>query len=322
MYIKTIWLCLTIVLTISLAFAGDSPRNNERVRVMSWNLSEDSFVTDKLAFQAVLRRVEADILLFDEVSPRADIEQLRSVLVGLNSGSQADWNIDYGNSGGRQRGVIASRMMLEALPEFSSILAYPEVDLQHISSQMSGSDRANLSLSMEHGIPVNGAIVLTGRRRLLVVIADLQCCGDDPGSWQEFRRRTEVREIRRLIGQVLARTEVDGIIVAGDFNIVNTAIPLVILTGPYRQPHSGLIPAELYHINGSSSWTWDGRGTPYPSRALDFQLYTPQTLALSSGYIFDSEDLSLEELRQSALEHKSSIKLSDHRPLVAQYRWR
>jgi len=320
--IKIAWLCLTIALTANLAAANESPVDIEQVRVMSWNVSKDSFVTDTAGFQAVLRRSEADILLFDEVSPRADIGQLRNVLVGLNPAQKEVWHIDYGSSGGRQRGVIASRMALEVLPEFSSVLPYPEADLQYILSRKSESDRARYARSMERGIPVNGVIVLTGKRRLLIVITDLQCCGDDPGSWEEYSRRTEVREIRRAIRQVLARTTVDGIIIAGDFNLVNTAIPLVILTGPYRQPHSGLIPAELYHLDGSSSWTWDGRGTPYPSRALDFQLYSPQTLQQNSGYIFDSEDLSPEELRRSDLEHRSSGDLSDHRPLVVEYRWR
>jgi endonuclease/exonuclease/phosphatase family metal-dependent hydrolase len=155
-----------------------------------------------------------------------------------------------------------------------------------------------------------------------VVVADLQCCGNEPASWQEYRRRIEMTEIRRLIRQVLERTEVDGIVAAGDFNLVSTAVPLVILAGPYAQPHAGLIPAELYHVDGISSWTWDGRGTPYPSRALDFQMYTAGSLRVQNGYIFDSEDISPEQFKLLNMQVETSRSLSDHRPLVVDYSWR
>lgn len=318
--IKTSFLIL--VLTNSWVVADEPAAGEQGFRVMSWNISEDSFVTDRKAFLAVLRHVEADILLLDEVKPSADIKQLRLVLAELQGGQQQDWNIDYGLSGGRQRGVIASRMALEALPEFAAVVPYPETGRVQILKMMSAKDRQRTVWSMDSGIPLNGAIVLNEQRRLLVVTADLQCCGDTPQSWQEFKRRVEMREMRRLIRQVLARTQVDGIIVAGDFNLVNSAFALALVAGPYRHPHAGLIMAELYHVGGQSTWTWDGRGTPYPSRAIDFQLYGPQALELSGGYIFDSEDFPAVKLEGTDIQLKTSTDLSDHRPLVADYRWR
>jgi hypothetical protein len=77
-----------------------------------------------------------------------------------------------------------------------------------------------------------------------------------------------------------------------------------------------------YHLDGSSTWTWDGRGTPFPSSTLDFQLYDSQALELRTGLILDSEDLPPEELEQLGIKHKTSSKLSDHRPLVVEYVWR
>ena len=289
---------------------------------MSWNISDDAFVSRPTEFSSLLRRADPDVLLLDEVAPAADVEKLRNVLDGLQAGDEAGWHINYGVSGGRQRGVIASRMALEALPEFLSTIPYPENAGQHISKRMSEHDRARTIWTMEGGIPVNGAVVLMGNRRLLVVVADLQCCGDGPGSWQEYRRRIEMQEIRRLIRQVIARTQVDGVIVAGDFNLIHSAIPLVILAGPYEGAHPGLIPAEIYHLDGSTSWTWDGRGTPYPSRALDFQLYSPRSLTVRQGLILDSEDFPAEELEQYGLQPGTSGLLSDHRPLVVEYAWR
>jgi endonuclease/exonuclease/phosphatase (EEP) superfamily protein YafD len=186
---------------------------------------------------------------------------------------------------------------------------------------MINADKLKYVKTLEDGIAVNGVIITDGDHRLLVVSMDLECCGNDPDSWEEDKRRVETREIRRLIGQVLKRTHVDGIIVAGDFNLVGTAIPLVNLSGPYNPPHAGLIASELYHQDGITMWTWDGRGTPFPSRAMDFVLYSPNSLELKEGYILDTEDFSPEELQYMGIQPESSSKMSEHLPLVAEFVW-
>jgi hypothetical protein len=150
----------------------------------------------------------------------------------------------------------------------------------------------------------------------------LQCCGDDQSSWQEYRRRVEARAIRRLVRQVLQRTSVDGILIAGDFNLVNGPMPLVVLSGPNLPNHAGLMAAELYHPDGATSWTWDGRMTPFPSGTLDYQLYCPQELVMRSGFILDTESLPLETLEQHELESAMSGRTGRHRPLVAEYGWK
>jgi len=250
------------------------------VRVFSWNVSDDAFVKDPAAFRALVRKARADILLLDEVAPTTNEQQIRAALAGVTTGGTDRWHVDFGTSGGRQRGVIVSRLPLEPLPEFADVVAYPAGERGRLSDRMSAVGALDPLFSMAGGIPVNGVVVLAGERRLLVVTTDLQCCGGEPGSWQEERRRVEAAELRRRIGQVLERTRVDGLIVAGDFNLVGTVLPLAILSGPYRSPHAGLIAAELCHLDGQETWTWDGRGTPFPSRAMDFVLYGPHALAL------------------------------------------
>jgi len=312
---KLAWILLA--LGSASVFADD-----EGIRIVSWNVSNDAFVSEQKEFRALMSRASPDVLLLDEVAPSADAGKLSKALAGLQHAEGQTWNIEFGTSGGRQRAVIASVKPLETLPEFSSVVPYPETDRRNILEQMPARDRNNRAYTMDDGIPVNGAIVLAGSRRLLTVITDFQCCGVTPESWQEFRRRVEAREIRRLVRQVLERTQVDGVIVAGDLNLVNGAIPLVLLTGPYRSSGLGLIPAELYHSDGTSTWTWDGRGTPFPSSAIDFQLYSPQSLEMRSGVILDTEDLPPDELEPFGLKRSTSGRTSDHRPLVVEYGWR
>jgi len=315
--------CWTLLLAVAACVSTEAPPVDDSVRVLAWNVSRDAFVRDPEGFGALMRHARADVILLDEVSPGTTEVQLRRSLEGFGAGTSGDWHVDFGQSGGRQRGVIVSRMPLEHVPEFADTVPYPEPDRQRLYDGMVQASQLRPNYSMDGGMPVNGAIVLVGSRRLLVVTTDLQCCADDPRSWQEDRRRVEARELRRRIRQVIARTDVDGIIVAGDFNAVSTPLPLVIASGPYPAPHRGLIAAELYHLDGSETWTNHPRpGSPFPPSVLDFLLYTPHALDLIEGYIFDTGDLPVAELESMGLEPGTVGNLSSHRPLVAEFVWR
>jgi len=281
----------------------------------------DAFVQHPKAFAAMLCRADPDILLFDEVVPNVKASKLQSMLDDLPLVDGEDGHIDIGISGGRQRGAIVSRAPLEPLHEFSSVASYPEAAKRRILRSMTDAEKNNGAYSMEFGTPVNAALIMQDGRRLLVLIIGLQCCGDTPGSWQEYRRCVEAREIRKLLRRIPDRVAVDGIVVAGDINAVNTPIPIVRPMGPCPAPHSGLMPAELYHLDGTSTWTWDGRGTPFSSSAPDFQLYNPNALSIESGLVLDTEDLSAADLQTYGLEPRTSRRLSEHRPLVVEYAW-
>ncbi len=318
---RSIWVVLVVAFVSAPGVADELAPIDERIRIVSWNISNDAFVSEPRAFKSLLLWANPHVVLLDEVVPSADPEYLVDALMAIQPDADETWNVDVGASGGRQRGLIASRATLETLPEFSSIVPYPEADMRRVLEGMTGEERANPDWSMKGGIPVNGVVIHAGNRRLLVVIADLQCCGDGPESWQEFRRRVEAREIRRLIRQVLKRRSVDGVVLAGDFNMVNSTFPMARLTGPYPLPHSGLIPAELYHSDGETTWTWDGRRTPYPSNTLDYQLYGPHGLEMRSGLILDSEGISAEMREQLGLEIDTSMRTGRHRPLLVEYSW-
>jgi hypothetical protein len=321
------WLALAL-LSCAVLFGGraltaHSPAGAAgTLRVFSWNLSSDAFVQDPATFRALVRQARADVLLLDEVSPSTNPEQIRAALAGGPADTPQAWHIDFGASGGRQRGVIVSRLPVERLPEFSDIVPYPTAERRRLDQRMAAAGQAHPAFSMDGGVPVNGVVVLAGTRRLLVVTMDLQCCGDGPASWQEERRHVETDEVRRRIRQVLDRTRIDGVIVAGDLNVVGTPMPLVILSGPYGSPHDGLIAAELKHPDGSDRWTWDGSGTPFPSRPMDFILYGPRALAFREGYVLDAADLPEPELSRLGLKPEAANRLSAHRPLVAEFAWR
>lgn len=319
---KLAWVILPVTLAIALCTVDELAASDEKFRILSWNISGDAFVAEQSDFRSLLRWGDPDVVLLDEVAPSADPSELAKALKGLRPGNDQTWNVNFGASGGRQRGVIASRARQEMLPEFSAIVSYSDKGRQRILAIVPPEKRSRVGRSMNDGIPVNGVVILIGDQRLLVLIADLQCCGDGPESWEELRRRVEASAIRRLIGQILKRTTVDGIVFAGDFNLVESTFPMTLLTGPYPLPHSGLIPAELYHPDGATTWTWDGRGTPFASDTLDYQLYGPWGLKMLSGFVLDTEELPPELLERYELESSTVGRTGSHRPLVVEYSWR
>ena len=294
----------------------------ETFRVVSWNISGDSHVTNMVEFRAMMQHMRPDVLVMDEVIPSTTALQLQEILAGIDPLDDSPWNVDFGASGGRQRGVIASRWPLERAFAFSGVIAYPDEPRQRIGAQMTEQDHQWNRYSMDGGIPVNGAIVQVNEHQLLVVSVDLQCCGGTADDWQEYRRQIEAKVVRELTTLELSTRKVDGAIVVGDLNSVGTLFPVDILTGPDKAPHLQFTIAEILHLDEQSDWTWDGRGTAFPSSILDYQLYSPAGLEIQSSYVFDTEDLDATTLNALGLSIDSSNELSRHRPLVSDYYWR
>lgn len=299
-----------LVLAIAAMFACSATDgfadDTASFRVLSWNISGDAFVAEPDEFQELLQWADPDVVLLDEVSPSADLTALQTALASLRAGHEQPWHISVGASGGRQRNVIASRYPIEALPEFSGMVPYPQAGRARVLALVPPEKQDLQTQSMDSGIAINGAVVFIDDRRLLVLSVDMTCCGNGPESWEEVRRRVEAQEIRRLLRSTLMRVKVDGIVFTGDFNLVESTFPMALLTGPYPSPHGGLIPAELYHPDGVSTWTWDGRNTPFPSNSLDYQLYGPQGLVMRSGFILDNDRVE---------------RTGRHRPLLVEYQW-
>ena len=98
---------LALALAIGLAVADEHSRDKPGIRILSWNVSDDSFVSHTAEFQALVSRANPDVLLLDEVSPSADIDKLNDILEGLRATGEDPWHINIGASGGRQRNVVA-----------------------------------------------------------------------------------------------------------------------------------------------------------------------------------------------------------------------
>jgi endonuclease/exonuclease/phosphatase family metal-dependent hydrolase len=201
-------------------------------------------------------------------------------------------------------------------------MKYPELAVARLKPLVPESIwNERVKSSLDAGIPVMGAFLQMQTRTVLAVTVDLQCCGNPTNNWPEIRRQIEAQEIRGAIHRVLARRKVDAILLAGDLNLVFSATPLALLTNPYPEPHFALVPANAVHLEGTDVWTWDGRNSPFPSRALDFSLFTPASLQPVRSLVLSTEDFSRELLSSYGFESGTSRKLSDHLPILVDYRW-
>lgn len=289
-------------------------------RVLSWNVSGSDYIERANDYRKILRLLDPDILLLDEVEGSRTPEEIAAVVRELRGTSDTTWNMVMGGGGGRQRGVILSRSAVSPVPVFAR-LPYPPAALAELRSLMDDETWSRNQPNFDDGIAAGAGIVSLGGRRILAISIDLQSGAGKP-DWQEARRMIEVREIQKALQQALQATKVDAVLLAGDFNAVSTGMPLARITNPYPEPHVAIVPVQAYQLDGGESWTWDGRGTPFPSQALDFSLYSPDSLAPVNALAFSTEDLSPAALAEADVRSGTSRLASDHLPIVVDYRWR
>jgi endonuclease/exonuclease/phosphatase family metal-dependent hydrolase len=269
-------------------------------------------------FRAIIQLADPDVLLLNELGSGRSIDEIASVLRGLRGKADTAWNINIGAGGDYNAGAIISRYSVSSVPKLDR-LPYPATALAQLKSVMDDPTWRRVKPNLDSGIAIAAGIIQIRDRGLLAVSIHLQCCGPD---WQERRRLIEVHEIRSMLQRTLTRLSVDGIVLAGDFNVVNTSMPLAMMTNPYPPPHFALVPVPAVHLDGMDNWTWDGRGSQFPSRALDFSLYSPASLESLTAVIINTEDLSEAVLSTRGLETGTSRELSDHLPIIVDYKWR
>lgn len=286
------------------------------LRVLVWNVDREFFNRNE-GFQRVLRAVDADVLILDEMPAGVSGEQIVNALPV----AAAPWQALYGSGGGaNQRASVSARAPLARVDVFDQ-LPYPREHFDAWMANIPERKRARVRDSLDAGVAAVGGVVTWQGRRVLVVGLDLECCGDSPDSAAEDRRRFEAQAIRNAIDTVAAGSRFDAILVGGDFNAVHGQAPVQILERGARADTTLDHPTPLHRGSDRLDWTWDGRGTPFPSKQIDFLLHSSPLRVLQSQ-VFDSEDLTPAEQQALQLPAELSRSLSPHRPIVVDFAWR
>lgn len=316
------WSLWLLCAPLAALAGGTWPRApGTELRAVVWNVSREHFFEQREDFLAVLGAIDAELVVLDEMPEGRDAQEVIAILRALDQPGDRPWQAVYGSSGDNQRAVIAVRGQASPLASFRH-LPYPPSYLGWAQRlPLPPGQRQRMQHNLAAGIGAGAAEVRIGERRLLVVGVDLQCCGDRDDAWEEKRRFVEVRAIRRLLEQAWDLRQPQAVIVAGDFNAVRGRRIVRAMQGSDARPARQLLVAPARHADGESTWTWDGRGTPFPSRPIDFLLHSRELEALQA-LVFDSETMSASQRHGLGLAAELMRGLSEHRPVVVDLRWR
>jgi hypothetical protein len=288
-------------------------------RVVSWNVGRENLFEQPDAFGAVLRPLAPDLLMLDEVAGGHTQQEVEDLLNRVLPGDRP-WRAVYGTSGGSQRGVIAVRGLSPVVaPAFAGELAYPDSTLAILPPDADSAAHAWLRNRLGSRVPVTGAIVEIGGRRLLAVVVDLES-GGVPGSPKDRLRRIEALSIRNTMASALRAGGVDGVLLAGDLNLVGRTEPLQILSSGPDVDGSGLMTALPLRLDGASAATWENPEEPFTPGRLDFVLIGDAALGAAGGFVFRAADLPAEWRARHGLAADAS-RVTDHLPIVTDLRW-
>jgi len=271
------------------------------LRIVSWNVNFSGLLRRPERFGRILRALDPDVILLQELqedaTPLQLVEFARTWVPGGGRGGRA-WNALLGAGGGDLRCAVVTRLDLEPsralhvvpfpdLPERTIRVAAAEVGEQH---------------------------------RLLVLSVHLRCCGW-AGSFEDRTRQVESDALRRAVLAALPATQADGVIIAGDLNLVGSRRPLDLLAEGLDGDGSDLTVAEALQIDGRSNATWGDPDLPFVPGRLDFLLYPDKSLEQINAFVMDTRDLEPQWLQRHELRADDTASASDHLPLVADLRW-
>jgi endonuclease/exonuclease/phosphatase family metal-dependent hydrolase len=288
-------------------------------RVVSWNVGRETMFEQPDAYGALLRPLAPDLLMLDEVAGGHSAQEVEALLNRVVPGD-VPWRVTYGTSGGTQRGVIATRGAAPVVPAaFAGTVPYPDSVLALLPADAEPRMRQAMERRRAEGVPVHGAIVEAGGRRLLAVTLDLECCGGPAGSADRLRRM-EALAIRQAIEATVRAGGVDGLLIAGDLNLVGSEEPRIILAREMDVDDRWLRAAAPLRLDDASANTWEWEGDRFPPSRLDYVLYSQASVGWVGGFVFRSGDLSPRWQARHGVTDASS-RVTDHLPVVSDLRW-
>jgi endonuclease/exonuclease/phosphatase family metal-dependent hydrolase len=272
------------------------------LRLMTWNLQRGALLNQRDAALRILRAAAPDLICIQELTEDISAEEIERLLnestrEADDGAPQRRWNVLVGAGGGDLRCAIATRLPISALAHIEPI-PHHAVEGWFLRTA--------------------GAAVQHRDRRLLVLSVHLKCCGRI-GDDADRTRIGEVRAIRAALRDALRAEDIDGILIAGDLNLVGSRTPLDILAGLEDDGGPALAVAAPMQLDGRSNATWRDAREPFVPGRLDFGLYDGTAFDPAQAFVLDASDLAPRWLEQYGLR-ASDTAISDHLPIVLDLR--
>jgi hypothetical protein len=295
----------------AVSLAQSASRAVPPFRMLAWNVTDSEWVKHADETRAVLRHADADILILVEVAPTLGVGDVRRMVEGLRGAADTSWYISLHEGEPLEHIVIVSRDSVRELSEFASV-PYPDTGL---AARRAGLVDTGQGPPRRDIVRANGALVRVRGRWVLVAGVHLTS-GGTPYTFNEFRRQLGATMIRNRVRSALSHTTADGVIIAGDMNLVAGRSALDTLIASAGPPLGPMIRAEALHSDGWTDWTWDGRGTPFNGGRLDNAIYSSGTLNARRALVWDTEFLPADTLRAHGVTSGTSQAIGRHRPIV------
>jgi len=276
-----------------------APAPGTSLRVMCWNAERGAILTRPLPYVRSFNALKPDVILLQELTDKNSAEQIVRFMQAIPGQENTPWNVIFGSGGGDLRTAVVTRLNLQ-----------PVKALQTVSHE----DRP------ERTIRVSGGIIESDAGRLLAVSLHLKCCGRAGDSSDETRKQ-EVRQIHAAIKAAMAEHSIDGVVIAGDFNLVGSRDPVEMVAAGLDIDQSALSIADAYQLDGLTNATWADPDQPFAPGRLDYILFTDQSLRPMKQFVFESGDLSTKWQRHHGIASDDSAEASDHFPVVVDFQW-
>lgn len=292
------------------------------VRVANWNVSEGSF-RDPGYHAKLLAAVAPEIIVLDEVPGDVDSTALVSFFARTELARLGSWRFVLGQSGGRQRGVVATRGRAIRSDTSMRYMRYPDGSLDSLARSDSRIPTRAIDTERQANIASTGAWVDVDGVETLFVTVDLTS-GGYLGSPNDAFRLLQARTMRRYvldaIGQRAPRAPV---VIAGDYNSVASYESVRTLQQSLDTDGSELSMNRALRLDGRTASTWrnDSVAQFTPGR-LDLALFSGRVFEQTGGFVFAAEDLSDRLLASLQITRDMSRKSSDHLIVVTDLRRR
>ncbi len=287
-------------------------------RILFWNVSRGAHIRNPEPFARILGAVRPDIVVFDEVPPTTNAEEIARFL--QEAFIMDSWNVSFGKGGNDQRTIIASQMPVETAEPFRSV-PWADNAVDVLVAMSPGPDAEVKAREwLGETVPTNGALVDTADGRLLVAGFDFQCCGGYE-TIQDRRRILEAEAVNGALRRTVASTKVDGVIAGGDLNLVGDPAVASIMSSEAAPDGSDLQLARALQLDGLSDATWASPDEPFVPGRLDVVAYSKGSLAVKRAFVFDSSDINQRWQAYYGVRAGDNPDASDHFPIVVDFQW-
>jgi len=257
----------------------------DSVRVMSSNVLFSSPLEEPDSFKRVLSAIDPDVILYQEWF-NTPVDQVQG---WLNTNTGSGWQVHMTDP---KSGVaIATRNKI--LKTYDSILP------------ASGSGRPARAVA---------ALIDTDTGELLAISIHLKCCGS-AGSEEDAKRIAQAQAINSFVRSVHKNHPNSKVVIAGDFNLVGSYIPMAMMVDSLGVDGRDLTPVPAKLIGDDSMVTWNDEKSRFSPGRLDWMLIDESMSAAQNAFVLDTRALSEKALQQLKLDANDS-KSSDHLPIV------